>query len=407
MKEHHAAPASQFFGSPDLHRRSHAPASAGRRVPQACSRPWTAGCRSIPPSRTPSRPRMKEWAIEHGATHYTHWFQPLTGSTAEKHDAFLAPNGDGGAIESFSGEQLIQGEPDASSFPSGGIRETFEARGYTAWDATSPAFIFKTRRQPDAVHPDRLRVLDRRGARQEDAAAALHPGGQRAGPADPADLRHATRACRRSSRRSAASRSTSWSTARFYRAARGPAAVRPDALRRPGPEGPAARRPLFRRHPRARDGVHERGRAAPVRAGRAGQDAAQRGRPQPVRVRPGLRERQRRRRPPDAHHADAPHRRRAPRLRLPAAREALRRHQRLGQAQQLVARDRHGRQPARPARRSPHQHAVPGLPDRRGPRGRPARRPAAGVRSPAPPTITASAPTRPRRRSSRSSSATC
>jgi glutamine synthetase len=91
---------------------------------------------------------MKSWALEHGCTHYTHWFQPLTGHTAEKHDAFLSPNGVGGAIEAFSAPQLIQGEPDASSFPSGGIRETFEARGYTAWDATSPAFIFKT---PDSA----------------------------------------------------------------------------------------------------------------------------------------------------------------------------------------------------------------------------------------------------------------
>ncbi len=87
---------------------------------------------------------MKRWAIEHGATHYSHWFQPLTGSTAEKHDAFITPTGDGHAIERFSGDQLVQGEPDASSFPSGGIRETFEARGYTAWDATSPAFIYKS-----------------------------------------------------------------------------------------------------------------------------------------------------------------------------------------------------------------------------------------------------------------------
>jgi glutamine synthetase len=88
---------------------------------------------------------MKEWAIEHGATHYCHWFQPLTGDTAEKHDAFLTPDGEGGAISTFSGNSLIVGEPDASSFPSGGIRETFEARGYTAWDASSPAFILKTR----------------------------------------------------------------------------------------------------------------------------------------------------------------------------------------------------------------------------------------------------------------------
>jgi glutamine synthetase len=86
---------------------------------------------------------MKDWAMEKGATHYTHWFQPLTGSTAEKHDSFYAPAGDGTAIAEFSGKELIQGEPDASSFPTGGIRATFEARGYTAWDPTSPAFILE------------------------------------------------------------------------------------------------------------------------------------------------------------------------------------------------------------------------------------------------------------------------
>ena len=84
---------------------------------------------------------MKQWAIEKGATHYTHWFQPLTGATAEKHDAFLEPDGNGKAISVFSGKNLIVGEPDASSFPSGGLRATFEARGYTAWDPSSPAFI--------------------------------------------------------------------------------------------------------------------------------------------------------------------------------------------------------------------------------------------------------------------------
>jgi glutamine synthetase len=86
---------------------------------------------------------MKDWAIEKGATHYTHVFYPLTGSTAEKHDSFLVPDGAGGAVSEFSGDQLIQGEPDASSFPSGGIRQTFEARGYTAWDVTSPAYILE------------------------------------------------------------------------------------------------------------------------------------------------------------------------------------------------------------------------------------------------------------------------
>ncbi len=84
---------------------------------------------------------MKTWAIEKGATHFTHWFQPLTGATAEKHDSFVVPDGEGGALLKFSGKELIQGEPDASSFPSGGLRATFEARGYTAWDSTSPAFI--------------------------------------------------------------------------------------------------------------------------------------------------------------------------------------------------------------------------------------------------------------------------
>ncbi|MDR2646624.1 MAG: glutamine synthetase III [Oscillospiraceae bacterium] len=84
---------------------------------------------------------MKEWALEKGATHFTHWFQPMTGITAEKHDSFIEPDGDGRVIMQFTGKNLIQGEPDASSFPSGGLRATFEARGYTAWDPTSPAFI--------------------------------------------------------------------------------------------------------------------------------------------------------------------------------------------------------------------------------------------------------------------------
>ncbi len=86
---------------------------------------------------------MKEWAVERGATHYTHWFQPLTGRTAEKHDSFITPNAGGGAVAEFSGKNLIQGEPDASSFPGGGLRATFEARGYTAYDPTSPAFLIE------------------------------------------------------------------------------------------------------------------------------------------------------------------------------------------------------------------------------------------------------------------------
>ena len=84
---------------------------------------------------------MKDWAVEQGATHFTHWFQPMTNITAGKHDSFISPQKDGRVILEFSGKELIQGEPDASSFPNGGLRNTFEARGYTAWDCTSPAFI--------------------------------------------------------------------------------------------------------------------------------------------------------------------------------------------------------------------------------------------------------------------------
>ena len=96
---------------------------------------------------------MKDWAIEHGATHYTHWFQPLTGVTAEKHDSFLTPSADGRAVAEFGGKELIQGEPDASSFPSGGMRSTFEARGYTAWDPTSPPWLLRTQNGTTLVIP--------------------------------------------------------------------------------------------------------------------------------------------------------------------------------------------------------------------------------------------------------------
>src|SRR3954449_11751459 len=96
---------------------------------------------------------IKEWAVEHGATHYTHWFQPLTGITAEKHDAFLNPTPDGRAVAEFSGKELVRGEPDASSFPSGGMRSTFEARGYTAWDPTSPPWLLVTPQGATLVIP--------------------------------------------------------------------------------------------------------------------------------------------------------------------------------------------------------------------------------------------------------------
>jgi glutamine synthetase len=108
---------------------------------------------------------MKEWAIERGATHFTHWFQPLTGVTAEKHDSFIsAPGIYGKVIMEFSGKELVKGEPDASSFPSGGLRATFEARGYTAWDCTSPAFLKGRCLRRDTLHSDRILLLQGRSA---------------------------------------------------------------------------------------------------------------------------------------------------------------------------------------------------------------------------------------------------
>ena len=122
---------------------------------------------------------MRDWAVEKGATHFTHWFQPLTGTSAEKHDSFISPSPDGRVIMEFSGKELIQGEPDASSFPSGGLRATFEARGYTAWDPTSYAFIKgKTLCIPTAFCSYGGEALDKK--------TPLH---QPAGPADFAALR--------------------------------------------------------------------------------------------------------------------------------------------------------------------------------------------------------------------------
>ncbi len=115
-----------------------------RSVYEALRRTIDSGAELDPRIADTVASAMKDWAIEHGATHFTHWFQPMTGLTAQKHDSFLRPMPDGRAMAEFSGKELIKGEPDASSFPSGGIRATFEARGYTAWDPTSPAFLRKT-----------------------------------------------------------------------------------------------------------------------------------------------------------------------------------------------------------------------------------------------------------------------
>ena len=117
---------------------------------------------------------MKQWADEQGVTHYTHWFQPLTEGTAEKHDAFIEHDGKGGLIEEFSGKLLVQQEPDASSFPSGGIRNTFEARGYSAWDPTSPVFIAYTGEALDYKAP-LLRALHAVNVAATDVAHLFYP----------------------------------------------------------------------------------------------------------------------------------------------------------------------------------------------------------------------------------------
>ncbi|MBN2371671.1 MAG: glutamine synthetase III [Vicinamibacteria bacterium] len=135
-------PAKEIFGSNtfgDAVMRDRLPKS----VYQALQQTIRNGRRLDPGAADVVATAMKDWAIEKGATHYAHVFYPLTGLTAEKHDSFLAPDGNGGAIAEFTGRQLIQGEPDASSFPSGGLRATFEARGYTAWDVTSPAYLME------------------------------------------------------------------------------------------------------------------------------------------------------------------------------------------------------------------------------------------------------------------------
>ena len=127
---------------------------------------------------------MKTWALEHGCTHYTHWFQPMTGITAEKHDSFVNPAEGGRVLLEFSGKCLIKGEADGSSFPSGGLRATFEARGYTAWDPTSYAFI-----RDDVLYIPTVLLLHWRGPGQEDTAAQKHGGHQLRGGEDPQPFR--------------------------------------------------------------------------------------------------------------------------------------------------------------------------------------------------------------------------
>ena len=220
---------------------------------------------------------MKDWAVEHGATHFTHWFQPMTGLTAEKHDSFLSPTADGRALLEFSGKELIKGEPDASSFPSGGIRATFEARGYTAWDPTSPAFLRETRRTarrctiPTAFCSWTGEALDKKTPllRSMRGAQTSRPCGSCACSA--------TRTCARSSRRVGAEQE-------YFLIDRRSIALRPDLVScgrtlfgaRP-PKGQELEDHYFGAISAARARVHDGARARALEARHPDQDAPQRG----------------------------------------------------------------------------------------------------------------------------------
>ena len=320
---------------------------------------------------------MKDWAMEKGATHYAHVFYPLTGLTAEKHDSFLEPGADGKAIAEFAGKTLTQGEPDASSFPNGGLRATFEARGYTGWDVTSPAYILENPngntlciptvfvsmtgealdhktpllRSQQAMAKQAARILKQFGHDKPDAVVSFAGAEQEYFLIDRALLPVPSR----------------------------PAQHRPHAVRGQAAEGSGVRRPLLRGHPRAGAGVHVRCRARAVQARHPGQDPSQRGRARPVRAGADVRAVERGRRPPAAAHGDAQAGGPEARHGVPLPREAVRRDQRLGQAHQLLARQRHRGQPAAAGRHAARERAVPRVLRGGDPGRAQVRRPAADV----------------------------
>ena len=343
--------------------------------------------------------------MEHGATHYTHWFQPMTGLTAEKHDSFLAPTEAGTAIAEFSGKELVQGEPDASSFPSGGIRATFEARGYTAWDPTSPAFILENPngttlciptafcswtgealdkktpllRSMDALSKQAMRVLKLFG---NDEASRVH---STCGPEQEYFLIDKN----------------------FYFA-------RPDLVN--------AGRTLFgAKPPKGQEMEDHYFGSIPERVLACMLETEM------ELYKLGVPVKTRHNEVAPSQYEIAPlfenanvatdhnmlvmetMKRVAGRygLQLLLHEKPFAGRQRVGQARQLVDVGRPGQQPAEARRHPARQRPVPRLPRRRAPRRSPATATSCGWPSPPPPTTTAWAPTRPRRRSSRSSSATC
>ena len=290
---------------------------------------------------------MKDWAVEHGATHYTHWFQPLTGITAEKHDSFLSPNGDGKAVLEFSGKELIKGEPDASSFPSGGMRSTFEARGYTAWDPTSPPWLLYSGGSVTLVIPTAFvswtgETLDKKTpllrsmeALSKQAVRVLKLFGSTA--------ERVITTCGPEQEYFLIDQHFYLSRPDLINAGRTLFGAKP-------PKGQELEDQYFGAIAESRDGVHVRRRDRAVQGRRAGEDAPQRGGAEPVRDRAGLRERQPRHRSSDDDDGDDAADGAEVRPRLPAAREAVCRRQRIGQAPQLVDQRRRGPQPAEPGR---------------------------------------------------------
>jgi glutamine synthetase len=306
---------------------------------------------------------MKDWAIKKGALYFSHVFYPLTGLSAEKHDGFIMPDSDGAAITEFTGSLLVKGEPDGSSFPNGGIRGTFEARGYTAWDVTSPAYIMNTDNGKTLMSADGVHLLDRRGAGQEDpllrSNAAMDKAARRVlsllGETDIAPVN-----------------SSCGAEQEYFLVDTNFAVQRPDLLLagrtlfgKPPAKGQEFDDHYFGAIPERVQVFMQDVEEQALQAQHPGQDPPQRGGARAVRDRTLFRDRQCRRgssataddHPQGDGEAAWPD--------LSAAREALRRHQRLRQARQLVHRQRHPGQPAGPGQDTPREHPVPAVLRRR------------------------------------------
>ena len=344
---------------------------------------------------------VKEWALAQGATHYTHWFVPMTGSTAEKHDSFLTPTGDGQTIAEFSGRNLIQGEPDASSFPSGGLRATFEARGYTGWDVTSPIFL---QVEPNGVTMTIPTAYVSYTGEALDFKIPLLRSQEALGV-------QALRVLRWFDNTTSTRVFTNIGPEQeYFLIDRRLAEQRPDLLLTgrtlfgaPSPKGQELEDQYF-------GPIRERILAFMMDVDR---ELWRLGIPAKTRhneVAPGQFEMA-----PvyEATSVGSDHnmvvmslmRRiaRAPRPDVPDPREAVRRDQRLGQAQQLVDGDRRRREPARPRQRPARQRPVPGVPGGRHPRRSTSMPTCSGRASPTRATTIVWVPTKHRRRSSRSS----